>query len=323
MARILYTTSNLVDEVRALSDEANQDSLSTNLDILPSLNRAQDYAFDIYARRYPEPILAYSTLTLSSANQEYDIPEYVFEDRVLKIEVQTNNGTFREVTQISYMDLTDYESRNKAPVPYYYCIIGRKIRFIPGPSGIFNARIWYLRNPEKLVLPQGRVTITNVPSNYVIVDSIGEDLSTESDQLESYVNVVDGQTGEIKGSLQIQTLEDNRITFRTVPLRDTVLNREILTLADITLSPDDYVCAITGTCVPYYGRPTSNFLIQYAVADVAVKLGGDAQLALGVLDKFERQLEKTYSGRQSTMRVQRKSRLWATPSVKGITRGSI
>ena len=314
MARILYTVQNMVDEVRSLTDEENRDSLNTENDILPILNRAQDYAFDIYARRYPEPILGYQSLDLVSGTQEYDIPENVFEDRVLKIEVAIPNGTYREVGQIAYSDLTAYESNGRSAVPSYFAIIGRKLRFVPMPSGIYNARLWYLRNPERLILPQGRITTVNTGSNYVLVDTIGDALTTESDQLESYVNVIDGQTGEIKGSLQIQTLSDNRITFRTTPLRSTVLNRTISAMADLTIAADDYICLITGTCVPYYGRPTTNFLIQYAAADVAMKLGGDTNTTTALLDRFEKQLEKTYSGRQNTMRIQRKSRLWSSPT---------
>lgn len=320
MSRILYTVQNLVDEVRAQLDEENQDSVSTESDILPSLNRAQDYAFDVYARKYPEPILAYQTLTLVGGQAEYDIPETVFEDRVSRMEILIPSGSgtgssTREVQRVSYRDISNYESSSKTNVPYYYAIYGRKIRFVPIPSGTYNARMWYLRNPERLVIPQGRITILNNASNYVIVDAAGESLTTESDQLGSYVNLVDGQTGEIKGTLQIQTLADNKVTFRTSPTRSTVLNRTVGgSLTDVGALQDDYLSPIDGICVPYYGRPTSNFLIQYAVSEITRKLGGPADQEEKVLEKFEKQVERTWTGREITLRIKKRSQNWGVPT---------
>lgn len=316
MSSLLYTVDNIVSEVRSQIDELNVDSVDTERDILPALNRGQDFAFDIYARRYPEPILKYYTQALSGSAQEYDIPEDVFEDRILKIEIAIPSGgkaTYREVQRISYKDVANYETVGQANFPYYYCIFGRKIRFLPAPTGTYPARIWCLRNPEKLVLPQGRVTITNIPSNYIIVDSVGSSLTTESDQLGSYVNVIDGQSGEIRGSLQIQSITENRVAFKTSPTRTTVLNRSISTLANVPVGADDYLAPIDGTCVPYYGRPTSNFLIQFAASELVRKLGGQADTEEKILDKFEKQVEKTPFGREPTMRVTKRSKNYGAP----------
>lgn len=320
MARLLYTAENLVEEVRSQLDEENADSVSTERDILPTLNRAQDYAFDIYARKYPEPILKHAPLVLVADQQEYDIPEEVFEDRILKIEIQVPTGgvgsTFAEVQQISYSDLSDYESASKTNIPLYYAIFGRTIRFVASTTGTYPARIWYLRDPEKLVLPQGRITVINSSSNYMIVDQAGSSLTSESDLLGSYVNVVDGQTGVVKGSLQIQSINaSNRIVFRTVPQRTTVLNRTISQLSALTtIEVDDYLCAIDGSCVPYYGRPTCNFLIQFTTAEITRKLGGDAATEESVLAKFETQVERTFAKRQQITRVKKRSYIWGVPT---------
>lgn len=322
MPSILYTVDNIIEEIRSQVDEQNVDSVSTAGDILPSVNRGQLYAFDILARRYPEPILQHTVLTLIAGQAEYDIPEDVFEDRILKMEIGLPSGSdlqsYREVTRISYRDLTLYETSTPTNIPSYYCIVGRKIRMIGVPSGTYNARVWSLRNPEKLVEPQGRVTIVNTAGNYVIVDSAGISLTTESDQLGSYVNIIDGQTGEIKGSLQIQILDSNKVTFRTVPTRDTVLNRAIGTsLLDSDMAPivaeDDYLSPIQGTCVPYFGQPTTNFLIQFAVAEITRKLGGAADAEEKVLEKFEKQVAETWAGREITLRIKKKSRKWGVP----------
>lgn len=318
MPQILYTVDNIVDEIRAQLDEQNVDSVSTTGDILPSLNRGQLYAFDILARKYPDPILQHTVLPLVAAQAEYDIPENIFEDRILKMELQipsgSGNPTFREVQRISYRDISLYETSSVTNVPLYYCIIGRKIRLIGAPTGVYPARMWSLRNPERLVQPQGRITIVNAASNYVIVDSAGSSLTTESDQLGSYVNVIDGQTGEIRGSLQIQVLTENKIIFRTTPLRSTVLNRDIggdLTL--ITVNQDDYLAPIDGTCVPYFGQPLTNFLVQFTTAEITRKLGGQSDTEEKVLAKFEQQVERTWVGRETTLRVKKKSQQWGLP----------
>lgn len=318
MPSLLYTVQNLADEIRSQIDEENRDSVSTPNDILPTLNRAQDFAFDILARKYPEPILAYSTLDLSAGTDEYTIPENVFEDRISKIEIAIPGGggsTYREVQRISYRDATNYETPGNNSIPFYYLIYGRKMRFIPAPNGQYDARMWYLRNPEKLVLPQGRITVVNNVGNYVTVDSAGEDLTTESDDLGSYVNLIDGQTGEIKGTMQIMILANNRITFRAVPLRSTVLGRTVLgALSTVAPAIDDYVCAIEGTCVPYFGRPVGNFLIQFTVAELVRKLGGESDKEDKILDKFEKQIERTWAGREVTLRVKKKNSIWSSPA---------
>lgn len=322
MPRLLYTVESLINEVRSLLNEENVDAVDTTADIIPALNRGQDYAFDILARKYPEPILAYETLDLIADQSEYDIPETVFEDRVLKLEMSVPSGsqlgaTQREVQRISYRDISNYESASKTNIPYYYAIIGRKIRFVPRPTGTYDARVWYLRNPEKLVFPQGRITIANSTGNYIIVDSVGDDLTTESDQLGSYVNVIDGQSGLLKATLQIQSINENKITFRTVPTRSTVLNRTIAGSFDSTVVlQDDYLCAIEGICVPYYGQPTSNFIVQFAASQIRSQRlgGGNAAEEESILDKFEKQMERTWVGREKSMRIQKKSQNWGVPT---------
>lgn len=324
MARILYTVQNLIDEVRSMLDENNVDSVDTEKDILPAINRGQDYAFNILARKYPEPILSYAALALESGVAEYAVPEDIFEDRIEKIEIMVPAGqafqvgvgaTYREVQRVSYRDVSNYESASRTNVPYYYTLYGRKIRFIPTPTGTYGARMWFLRNPEKLVVPQGRVTVINPTSNYIIVDSIGSSVVTEADQLGSYVNVIDGQSGEIRGSLQVMNIVGNKITFRSVPTRTQIFDRTITgILSETSIQLDDYIAPIDGTCIPYYGRPTSNFLIQFTVSEIVRKLGGASDTEEKVLEKFETQMERTWVGREQTLRVKKRSQNWGVPT---------
>lgn len=311
----LYTTANLIAECRSLLDETNQDAVGDVEDILPSLNRAQDYAFDIYSRKYPEPILRRTQLELESGVDTYDIPEDCLEDRILKVDILVGGQQDPSpVRRISYRDASQYYSAATTATPYYYYILGREIVFVGKPSGAWPAQITYARETDKLVLPAGRVTRLVSASRYVILADLDEDLvTTESDQLGSYVNWVDGSTGVVKATLQIQSIVDSKVTFRSTPQRTSVLGRTVTGELPSDAELDDYLCPVDGICVPYYGKPTCNFLVLYAVAELgAVKLGGDKEAPMLLLEKFEKQVERTWVGREKQTRVQKRSNKWGS-----------
>lgn len=316
MARPLQTVQQLADSVRSRIDEMNRDSIDDERDILPALNRALEYAVDIYSKQYIDPFLAYTTLDLTSA-QEYSLPETVYEDRIVKLEIATSVNLYQEVQRISYRDSTAYETDSPSSTPYCYVVIGRKIRLLPPPSGVYDARLWFVKYPEQLVLPQGRITVVNENSNYVVVDAIGSDLSTETDKLTSFINIINGRTGEVRGTFQIASLSDGRITLRSqLPQngRTEIFEKTILTsMADLGIERDDYVCVAAGTCVPYLASPTSNFLIQYSVAELSRQLGVNSVEEEQVLAKFEDQVKRTWAGRETTARVKKRSAAFGVP----------
>lgn len=321
MPRRLSTVDDLVSEIRQQLDELNVDSVSTENRILPTANRALDYSYDMLSRRYPDPYMANEPLALTSA-QEYDLPEDCFEDRISRVVIVTSEGSngqrsVAEVRRVNYYDAWKYESQSPTNIPPVYCIIGRKIRFPTAPTGTYSARIDYVREPEQLVLPQGRITVYNQPSNYIIVDAAGSALSTEADTLESYVNLIDAQTGEVKWTGQLSVLDGEQLTFRASPIRTSVLNRTVsgtLPLAsdDPTINLDDYVCNVRGTCIPPSGA-LRNFIVEFTVAEIVRSLGRDAATEEQVLQKFERQIDKYGAARENTLRIQRRAGAWGRP----------
>lgn len=315
------TTSDLIAAVRSCIDERNQESVNDERDIIPSLNRAQSFGADILARKYEEPLLTYYSLTISGGQQEYDIPEDAFEDRILKVEFDLNR-IFTEVKRIMYRDITYFESPVRTAVPLYYVIVGRKIRFVSAPNGTFNARIWYVKSPEPLNLPQGRISSVNTGSNYVLVDTIGSDLTTETDALKSYVNIVDAQTGTIKGSFQVKNLAGNKIEFKTTPTRSSVQNKTIaISMTGLDIQPDDYVCLISGTCVPLNMAQFQNFIVQYSAAEMLRKLGTAQGQEEIILRRFEEQVERMWVGQEQELRVAKRNRIWNLPYRRWFTRG--
>lgn len=327
MPRRLYTSADLISEVRSLIDESNQDSVSDTNDILPALNRGLDYATSLLATSYPDPFITNSTIDFEANETEYDIPEDCFEDRILKIEIALDDGSYEPVDRVSFYDIGKLQSNYKSNCPMAYAIEGRKIIFNQPGSSSYSARVKYMRQPEQIVLPQGRITVINRASNYVVVDEAGEDLTSETDQLDSYVNICDAQSGLVKWSGQLQLIETDRLTMRSSPTRPLVLNRTIQGAlpavdaeADVNIELDDIVCNVRGSAVVQFSQPLNNYLIEFAVNQLAgIKLGGDVQADQDILDRFEKQVKSTWGGRETTRRIQNRSRVSRRPRRRILT----
>lgn len=314
MARRL-TTEDLISEVRSMIDESNLVSVKDDEDIIPALNRAQDAAANILARHYESPLLAYKEVTLTAGEQEFDIPEEAFEERVEKLEVRVNS-LYYPVKRIDYRDISAYETIAKTNIPYYYAVVGNKIRLVPNTTGVYSFRLWFLQDPEPLVKSQGRVVKVSDDKSYVILDRLGPDVTVDNSELNCYVNIVDGQTGRVKGTLQVVNIQGNRVYFKSAfagSERTTVLNKTLATAVPATVEPDDFLCLIHGTCVPVMKKPFSNYLIQFAVAEMQRKLGGPADMELRVKQDLEAVVERSWVGRETSLRVARVNRNWALP----------
>lgn len=311
MRRLLV--DDLIADCRSMLDEENKANVTDEGDLLPALNRAQDYAANLLARHYESPMLANTMVSLASGQQEYDIPRDAFEQRLEKVEVFLTQ-VYYPVKRLDYRDISLYETPTRVNVPYYYVVIGDKFRLLPGPTASYSLRLWYLRNPPALVKSQGRITLVNQAQGYLIVDSLGSDISTDLSSLDSYVNIVDGTTGDIKCSLQVQQIEGNKVKFKTVPDRTSVLDQSISASIPSTVAPDDLICLSSGTCVPFFKKPFSNFLIQYALAEIQRKLGGPAELERAVLKDLEDQVERSWVGREQTLRVKKRNKSWSIPT---------
>jgi hypothetical protein len=303
MATRRLVTSDLVAQVRSLIDEDSTFAVEDERDIIPALNRAQDTAASILAKMYESPLLTYKEMQLNSTTQEYDIPEDALEERVEKLEIR-QGSYYYQVRRIEYRDITDYEAAYPVARPFYYTIIGHKFRLTPPPTGVYPLRVWYLKDPAPLVLEHGRITLLG--SSYVNLESAPPDtLTSNSDELGSYVNLVDKNTGTIKATFQVSSVSGQRINLRSSPTRSVVQDRPVSgggilpTLAEV----DDYLCPVAGTCVPLLKKPVSNYIVEYAVADLLRKLGGDANLAQEVLKKMEQYVERSWAGREQSLRV--------------------
>lgn len=310
------TVTNLISQVRNQLDETNKSGVKDSEDVLPSLNRANDYALNILTRVWEPTLISYERVTGDGESMDFPIPQDAFEQRIEHVELEYQQNYFRHLTPADFREITVLEGQGTASYPTHWCIVGNNVRILPRPAAGTPIRIWYSKDPGLLVKEQARIVLApTLNQDYLVCTNIGEELSEDMTDLSSYFNVVDGQTGEIKGTFQIAFIENNRIYIRTSGTSAKIDTRTVLaSFNDLDIEAGDFVCSYEGTCIPTMKKPLSNFLVQFAVAEITRKLGGDAPTEEAVLRKFEEQVRKTWSGRNRRTKVTRSNHLWATPA---------
>ena len=308
----MFTTDDLVTQVREQLQETNTTTVSSTT-ILNALNRGNSYAWDIYARHYPEPLIKRTPVTIAYTTGTFDIPDDAFEQRLQKVELEQGSIVY-ELERMQYRRTTPYRNNIVGSRPAYYSIRGRSVELLPKPGVGFSVFAYYVNRPDTLRLLQGRVSavtaaVVGVSDANIVVDTVGSALST-SDPYLKYVNFVDGKTGEVKGSAEIKSISGDQIVFKQTPTRTGVLGRTISGDIPSDLTIDDYITDINGSCVVFLQQPTTNFLIQYAVAEIRRALGYDTGVEKSVLKDFEKQVEHTWAGREVSTRVKQSSRIW-------------
>ena len=317
MAQVV-TVDDLINDIRSMLDELNTLSIDDTRDILPALNRAQNYAASILAQDYEEPLLTMTEFSPTAGQSYYDIPEDAYESRIEKLEIVTTPNSAYQVKRVSFRDAHLYETTTTSAIPDAYMVQGNRYKLLPASNGTHTIRLWYPQQPMKMVKQQGRITSINTGTNSLFVDSIGSDITTETDNLNSYVHIIDAQTGDRKGTFQVKTISGNKITFKSTPTRSTVLNYTIdtdlasPTITTETIAEDDYISVVHGSCVPSLQRPFTNFFIQFAVAECTRKLGGNAETEEIILQKLEKQIKLLGTGQEATSRIKRTNKNWST-----------
>lgn len=309
------TVSDLIDELRSQVDEFSSTNL-TEAQILSAFNRGQRNAANITARKYEDLFWKKTTATTVSGQREYDIPSEAYGRRVEMLEVEIG-GIAYKIKRISNHKKSAYVSSSTVQRPYYYTLTKNKFELYPTPSGGVTINVHYNDAPERLVTPQGQITSINSASNYVIVDSVGSDLATTTSGFASYVNFVDRNTGEVKGSCQISAINatTGQLTFKSAGLtRSTVLGQTISTSLPSDLTEDDYLCIVTGTCVPELPDAYTDYLIQYAVVEIRRRFGEPTNEEYAALKELESELLKMWAGREARGTVRKASNHWRSYS---------
>jgi hypothetical protein len=305
----MYTVSDMINIIRNKLQESNTTKVS-DAEILYALNQGQDFAFDIIARRYPDSIAVSETATLNSDNT-ITVPEGAFEQRLTRVYRNDSDDYTSPLERVDYREKDDFVGR--AGLPTNYAILKNKVYLLPSDQiSSFTYKIAYVSDVEPFVKDQGRITTVTLKDGAtnaeIVVDTLGSSLTADASNINRFVNLIDGQTGLVKCSLEVKSINTTTktVVFKITPTRTSVLNRTVV--GDITtdVEVDDYICVIEGSCVPYFKKPSSNYILQFATVEIKRSLGMDAQQEEVALRKYEEQMEKINSKRESTDRVFRR-----------------
>jgi hypothetical protein len=296
----------MIQEVRSLLGELNSDSINDVRDILPALNRAQDRAANSLARMYQSPLLS-SILLEVGEDGTLPIPEDALEQRIERVELEYQAGYFVPLTYVAATEISNLETKSVTTYPSHYTTFGLDFRILPNPQTGTRIRVWYAKEPPPLTLPAGTVLRTPAPGDtWVLLDSIGEGLEAMS-----YCSVIDGKTGKIKGSFQIQKLQGQRVYLQPSPSRAEVKGQIITnSLLPLSIKPDDFLTPVGTSCISIMRKPLYSFLIQAAVADITRKLGGQVDWEEKILQDLERTVERSWSGREGSPKIRKTNPHW-------------
>ena len=311
----------IVNEIRSLTDEENTIQLETDLDILPSLNRGQEKAYQILSRVHQDPIKTYQEVSVTS--KEYTLPENIWEDKIVRLEWFSSYTAIQPCDRVDLSLLASYDNRLRlVPAPSMYTVFGRTVRFNGTPDGTQTLRIWYLREIDPLVVSDGRITNIDEANNKIYVADVNSDF--DPSELTSFVNLIDGQTGLVKGTMEIKSWNgSDTVVFRTVPSRTKVFNRTIDTdISTLSIESDDYICSVKGTCVLQFFDAVHSFIVQYTTAEMKRKLGFSYDVDQKLIQDFEEDLRRTYQGRPRNLRISNTNPNWITSGRRRFIRGS-
>jgi hypothetical protein len=307
------TVDELMQSVRDATDEDNQEYL-TDAQILKALDRAQRNATNIISRKYPDLFTASVDITTTGV-YDYDLPTEAAGRRITHMESYYGEIAY-PMQRISEQQASAYRTSAQTSRPLYYVMSKNTIQLLPKPSSGVNIKIYYLKRSQPMVQQQGRITDIDTVNNLITLDAVGTQLATTITGFSSYVNFIDYNTGAVKGTCQISAIDTvtKEVTFKTTGLtRTSVLGLPVGVALPTDLVSDDYICLVTGTCVPELDDVYCDFLLQYSVVDIRRRFGEPLQEELVALDRIAKELESMWAGRNQTGRVRKANQNFSGP----------
>jgi hypothetical protein len=309
----MATVDDLVEQVRQQTDESNTAYIE-DADIIKALDRAQRNAMNIISRKFPDMFYESEDITTVAGQYDYDIPRAASGRGIAHVEVYSGDVAY-PMTRIDVRKSSYYRSEATTARPMYYGIKKNSLQLFPAPSGGVTVKVYFQKRAEPLVKSQGQITAIGVDDTVVTVDTLGSDLSVSIAGFASYVNFIDRVTGAVRGTCQINSIDTdlNEVFFKTSGLtRSTVLDKTVATSMPSDLEIDDYVCLVTGTCVPELDDTYTDFLLQYAVVDIKRRFGDPLEEELEALKRVQEEIEKMWANRNQAGRVRKSNSVWGT-----------
>lgn len=302
----------LIQECRDGTDEDETSDLS-DAKILRALNRAQLKLVRLATRKYPA-MLRRESITEGVSTRAVDLPEDAYAFTVNDVSVrQSGSSAWFPCYRAQSSQLLDIDDASSSGLPGYWDQEGSQIKLYPLPSNT-DVRVRYQLRPLDLVVKQARITA--ISGQTLFLDAIGSELTTSIAQLKAFVNIIDGTTGVVKGTVQVNSVPSTIATALTVKTssldRDTVFGQTVSTALPDDITVDDYLCIANGTCVPTLFSDYADYLVLSAVVELRRAAGEDVAAERGQLDSLEDDLKAMWAGRAAGQRVARKSPYWGT-----------
>jgi hypothetical protein len=312
---LLNTTTDLIQQVRDISDEDNVTDISDAL-VIRMLNRAQQEMNRILVKRYPnyymkETIYTGSDLAADANSQTrvLTLDDQSFAFSINQIDAKIGTSWF-PVRESPFFRTLGFDAENSTTLPITYSVNGNKLHFFPAPKASTSIRIRYQFRAPQITSLQGRITAFSIANGTMTIDSVGSDLSTSVDTLGAFINVVDHLTGRIKATVQVTGINTTTkvLTIQTTSGsldRTEVFGYTVGAAVPSDIAKDDYVCSAVGTCVPFLGHDLSNFLVDIAGWHVKRKLGTIEPSDTDERNSIIKAIESLPFGREYTKQIKR------------------
>lgn len=311
----MLSAEDLLLQVREQADEFNEVDISDEA-ILRALSRAQQKLVAMSTAKsscifITQCVLSPSDFTDGVATIPPIFPAY----KILAVEAVYEGRSAVKLQPRAVTALTPYKVGNTvAGSASVYALSGNKITVAPGLNSVKNIVLFVQTRPLPLVKSLGRVVdVSDIANNTFSILEWNTSLTTEIDGLNCFLNVVNALTGEIKGTVQIESLDsaNNEITISSNPLRQSVFGLTISTsLEDIEIGLDDEICLARGTCIPYLMEDFSNYLIAFTVLELKRRLGENVESEFANLKDMEEEVKRSWAGTPGTMRVRHTNKNW-------------
>ncbi len=311
------TIQDLIDELRSTIEEENDVQIQDDRDLLPIINSAHEKAFEVLSQVYSDPIMTFGTFNVST--QIWTLPENVYQEKIkAAFWVDGDDQKICDCKKSSlYTHLDRQTSSTSITYPRSYITLGRSLKFSSVPNG--RLMVFYLKEIDRLVRPIA--TIDSISgTNTILFSDLDPDYDPTAARLDSYLNIVDGQTGLIKATVQVKTLGADSLEIKSVPERSRVHNRtisnDLTTLTDdlgqaLTIEGDDYLCAIKGTCVLPYLSLIKSYVKQESIATLKRNQGFAYDVDQQLVGQFRSDMQKAAnSERDNPTTIRHRNACW-------------
>jgi len=314
------TVDDLIQLVREDVDESNVADI-TDAFILKKLNRAQRRAVNRVVKRYDELFLtetgtdARADVTTVADQIEYDLPSDIYGTRLENVAKVEDDGSIIDLARTRKQASYKWSSTQATGNIRRYCLVHREYHILPKPTAGLTLRLTYTRLPETLVEKQGRIVSSGTDSgtglDYVVVDTLGDDLATAITDDKCYVNIINPRTGAVRGSVQIASINTTTKTvyFKASGLtKSSVLGKTISTSLPSATAAEDYICTVHGTCISEIPEAYIDYLTQHTTVTIKRLKGEPTSEDYSELMALEKDLDTMWAGLESRKQIRQKFR---------------